>query len=254
MSHETNNPQTYPQEEIDRYTEQRTLSDAKLIRKGARYILGHFTITPEQRDEIHRTMVGELSRRYDYLSESSVDELTPAELERETYKSIWRVMALTAKKQSYDYTDDGLVTKRSELSFAEDMGITKDDHFTGFVDFVLVGKDLKDEDLYRHAITVSLDGKYVGISNEPVNFHKDQASSAADVAITDLQIAEGRQTNRFSGIWSKAQQYGSIETTMVQRVKIINILNSLSVNDSTVKTKITRNNRAVYKRDKPYRQ
>ncbi len=255
MSHDTHKHQSYSQNYIDRFTEQRVLNDAKLTRKGARYVLGHFTITPEQRDEAHATMRKNLVESHEELSLTAASEMSPGELERIAYKNIWKVLLLDADRKGYEYDDDNSARLvRFATTFAQDMGITLDDHGTGYVDFILVGKQLRQSELYQRAVTMSLDGKHIGISKKPVRYDSSLPSTRADEAIVDIQIASGRNTERFSGRGSRLSRYGSQETTLDEKVEIINLLDRLGAGGRDINTAITSSNRAVFKRIRPYRQ
>jgi hypothetical protein len=250
MSHETNTDSNYSQEQIDHYTEERILHQAELIRHGARYDMGHFVISRAQYGAAHSEMQGqkrqeENAARHAQVDLISIDDarnMEPANLERLTRESIWNVLSLRAVK--------GYGKDKTTLSFAEDMGISPDDQGTGYVEFVPVGKQVKqDGDYYKRAITMSLDGTYVGVSNKRVSGNIDQTVARADEAIMDITVSTGRQTGRFSGAsWNGVTRHGSHEASLEERVYVVNLLDGLSFDEAQVKAKIGGYTRAVYRK------
>lgn len=206
--------------------------EAKLLRGGAHYKKGHLAITSLQYAEAHREMElswsGALEGRHMTIEEA--EALDTRQLNQLTNRTLWSVF-----EQHPEITDA--------------LHINPHEFGTQYIEF-LVGGDIADSDqnYYEHAITMHLNGSYVGISNKEVSGGNVPPAGEALAAMVDIRLVEDRNTQRFTGEGFDADQFGSRETTIEEHVYVINLLRFLALSDGATKSYAGNRSKVIYRR------
>lgn len=230
MSHENDNSR-YTQKQIDSFTEARVRHDAELLRKGAHYRMGHFVITGAQYRNAHREMdLTFTGAGLDQpLTIEEAEGLEPRQLDQLTNRALW-----------------SLLEQYPEVT--EALRISPQDFATRYLEFVLSGDIVEANGKHEHAITMDLNGSYVGISNEKVSGLRSPSSGETLIALVDVRLGMSRETERFTGEGLDAEQYGSRETTIEEHVYIVNALRLLGIDDGKTKSIATDELKAMYRK------